>query len=349
MGGKAKNKKYKAINNEEPPTANYDNPSLFNKTDVLLFLLLTAFSQAIYYLTMYPSLAGGDSGELMTVAVEFGVAHPPGYPLLTILGFIFNKLLPIGTPVWRLNTLATIIGGLSNGMIYLVVKNVTNNNPAAVLTALWCAFSRLHWTWSLHYEVFSLNNLLTGAILLSMVRFSRETTVAGMIRGAKVCAAMCGLAMSNQHTSILIIAPGAIWVLISLLRHSVTDFKVLASITLHGFAGLLLYLQFPLSAYIGTARQFWSHQTSVIDSLLSLKSHILREHYGTFKLQRADKEASFSYNLTHWLTQSSTDFTPVLWVVAVLTALLSHKLARPVRTVIHVFCAMLGTGLFQFQ
>ena len=29
---------------------------------------------------------GGDTGELMAMSCQRGVAHPPGYPLLTMLG-----------------------------------------------------------------------------------------------------------------------------------------------------------------------------------------------------------------------------------------------------------------------
>ena len=279
MGGKAKNKKMSAhvlAGKPNPKLSKAPGPkeetlelTLFtDQIEMLVFFFILAISQSIYYLTMHPSLAGGDSGELMAQAVEFDAAHASSYPLLTIIGFIFNELIPWGTPVLRLNTLATILSGLSNSLIYLSVKQASNNNPAAVLTALWCGFSRLHWTWSLHY------NLLVGVIVLSMVKFSKEKTSVGMIRGAKVCAVMCGLAMSNQHTFILIIAPGAVWVLISLLQKGVTDIKVLATIALHSLAGLLIYLQIPISA-TGISRLSLKDQSSFTSSLASLPGHAL--------------------------------------------------------------------------
>ena len=344
MGGKDKTKKHGNKKIKDPQELQEETSELTFFTDqqeALIFFFVFTLSQAVYYLTMYPSLAGGDSGELMTVAVEFGVAHPPGYPLITLLGCVFSKLLPVGTPVWRLNLLNTIFSGLSNGVIYLVVKQVTYNNPAAVLTALWCAFSRLHWTWSLHYEVFSLNNLLTGLIILTLVKFTKESTSSGMIRGAKVCAVMCGLAMANQHTSILTIAPGALWVLASLIKGGVTQVKVLGTIALHGLAGLLLYLQIPLSALIGTARHTWNDQSSVVNSLLTLKEHVLREQYGTFKLHPNEKQTGLSYNLLHWFNQSTTDFTIFLWLISFTTILFSNKLQRGRRDV-RLLAAMLG-------
>jgi hypothetical protein len=40
---------------------------------------------AVYLLTLYPSVPGGDSGELLAEACQFGVAHPPGYPIFILL------------------------------------------------------------------------------------------------------------------------------------------------------------------------------------------------------------------------------------------------------------------------
>ncbi len=39
--------------------------------------IFAAVTCAIYVRTMHPTVAGGDSGELMGVACELGVAHPP--------------------------------------------------------------------------------------------------------------------------------------------------------------------------------------------------------------------------------------------------------------------------------
>ena len=38
-----------------------------------------------YARTAYPSMPGGDSGELVAEACQLGTPHPPGYPLNTLL------------------------------------------------------------------------------------------------------------------------------------------------------------------------------------------------------------------------------------------------------------------------
>lgn len=47
----------------------------------------------IYSSTCYRTIPGGDSSEIITSAYELGVAHPPGYPLITILLNLW--LLPV--------------------------------------------------------------------------------------------------------------------------------------------------------------------------------------------------------------------------------------------------------------
>jgi hypothetical protein len=61
----------------------------------------------VYLLTLCPTVAGGDSGELIAAAFEPGIAHPPGYPLYVLGGKLFT-LLPWGTVAWRVNLFSAI-------------------------------------------------------------------------------------------------------------------------------------------------------------------------------------------------------------------------------------------------
>lgn len=57
----------------------------------ILIFLINFF---IYAYTAPPGVVGGDSGELMAMACAGGVAHPPGYPLLTVNTKCSVALLP---------------------------------------------------------------------------------------------------------------------------------------------------------------------------------------------------------------------------------------------------------------
>ncbi len=52
-----------------------------------------------------PGLMADDSGETVASAMGLGIAHPPGYPLFSLIGRLASGL-PLGTPAFRLNLLA---------------------------------------------------------------------------------------------------------------------------------------------------------------------------------------------------------------------------------------------------
>ena len=110
---------------------------------------------------MYPGLPGGDSGELMSTAKDFGVSHPPGYPLFTTMAAIMINLFPVGTCAWKLNLMSSSIAGITNMMMFINVKRFSGSDAAGVLAAGWCGFSRVFWMWSIQGEVFSLVSLLS--------------------------------------------------------------------------------------------------------------------------------------------------------------------------------------------
>jgi hypothetical protein len=85
--------------------------------------VLVLFS-ALYLATLSRDVLPADSGEFQLVAALLGVAHPPGYPLYTLAGHLFIRLVPIGTPALRLNLMSV---------------------PMAVVTLLWTARATRLW------------------------------------------------------------------------------------------------------------------------------------------------------------------------------------------------------------
>jgi hypothetical protein len=74
---------------------------------------------AVYTFTLCPTVAGGDSGELVVAACTLGIPHPPGYPLHTILAHILFRILPTGTPAARINYLSAFCSAATSALIYM--------------------------------------------------------------------------------------------------------------------------------------------------------------------------------------------------------------------------------------
>ena len=73
------------------------------------FAFLTGIVVFIIYLfTLAPSVIQIDTGELAAVQATLGIAHPTGYPLFTISGYLF-LLIPLPfTKIFQANLLAAI-------------------------------------------------------------------------------------------------------------------------------------------------------------------------------------------------------------------------------------------------
>lgn len=76
---------------------------------------------AVFTLTLPRSLPGGDSGELITAAHELGVAHPPGYPLFTLLASLTITLFPFGSVAYRVNLLCGLFGAVAASLLFYTV------------------------------------------------------------------------------------------------------------------------------------------------------------------------------------------------------------------------------------
>jgi len=124
-----------------------------------------AAALVVYFLTLYPSVAGGDSGELIGAVGSGGVIHPPGYPAYALLGLVFAKL-PFGNLAWRCNLLSAVCDALAAALLFVAARIATRSMPAAWVTAILFALAPGVWRYAIVAEVFALDNLFVASLLL---------------------------------------------------------------------------------------------------------------------------------------------------------------------------------------
>ncbi len=226
--------------------------------------------------TLHPSLPGGDAGELAAAACAGGVAHPPGYPLHGLLLRAFLAL-PFGSPLWRLNLTSAVCGAITVGLLVDLVRRWAGRLNAGLLAgALWLV-SPLPWLYATTVEVFSLH-----ALLVTLVAWVLTLDVEGPTpRSSLLLGLACGLALSNHHTALFVVAPV---LAVRGWRHAHWE-----RLLFGGALGLTPYLLLPL--WSGAATPFsWGDLRSVEGFL----THLLRREYGTFQLANATHDASLS-------------------------------------------------------
>src|SRR5512139_860253 len=121
-------------------------------------------------LALHPGLPAGDSGELITVAATGGVAHPPGYPLYTMLAGLWCRLVPFGGVAWRLNLLSALSATGAAAVLATAVVRASGSRAGALVAAWAFAFSLPAWRYAVVAEVFLPNALLAACALLALSR-----------------------------------------------------------------------------------------------------------------------------------------------------------------------------------
>ena len=135
------------------------------------WLLFGILAMCAYLWTMGPSLMGGDSGELLLSSWMHGVAHPPGYPLYTMLTWAFAKALAIGDVAWRYNVFSGVCNAIAAILLGRLVERITKDFWPGLVTASILAFSPLIWRYSVVAEVFGLNQVIIAVFLVLLWNF----------------------------------------------------------------------------------------------------------------------------------------------------------------------------------
>ncbi|OWY99389.1 putative membrane protein [Phytophthora megakarya] len=254
--------------------------------DVAVMMVLATGTLFGYTMTLYPSIAGGDSGELVAESCHLGVSHPPGYPLFNMVVHLFTKYLPFGeTPAWRANFFSAVCDTVAVVFIYLILLNWmaptgwAGQRAAAFTAAALFGFSPLIWTYAVGAEVFALNNAFAALLIFLLQKYLHHQNFKSAIIGAFVC----GLAMCNQHTIVLFELPIIACVLWT--RKQTLWWKEFAQLTGAFTLGLLPYIYMPITAIWNPQPGSWGDVTT----LTGLIHHIRRADYGTFRLYSSNE------------------------------------------------------------
>jgi len=236
--------------------------------------LITLVVFIVYLITMAPSVVQIDAGELAAVQSTAGIAHPTGYPLFTIIGYLFMSLpLPM-SDIFAANLLAAIFNAaaifvftrwlelLMNNIGFPVVKKndatdtrskkkLKDNSEKKLIEkipvklqflaitagAFLLAFSKTFWFQSTSVEVYSLHLLLINLILYSLLRaYFLESSLKNWL----FVAVSLALGFSNHMTTLLIL-PGVAVLFFHKEKISAHAFKTI---------GMMLALFFPLLGII---------------------------------------------------------------------------------------------------
>lgn len=213
-------------------TVSDETRRFFRRCDWIAAAVAAAVSLAVYIYTLAPTVTLQDSGEFITASYNLGVPHPPGYPLWTILTWLFTKI-PISNIAWRVNLFSAVIGAITNGLVALLIsrsgasflealKQFTEPlaprtrdlicQAAGVSGGLILAFSDVMWSQAVIAEVYTLNAFFLVILMLMMFIWIHKPKDLRYLYWAMF---WFGMGLTNHHTLIVIFFTFAVMVFLA--------------------------------------------------------------------------------------------------------------------------------------
>lgn len=263
-----------------------------NSRYIGLFLFIVSI--ILYFSTANRFVTFTDNGELAASSILLGISHPSGYPLFTILGYLWSLLpLPI-SKILQMNLLSAIYVALSalilyTSIIYLLknysykiktkISNKTSKgsishtwvqlpledidaNLIAFITALTYTTATTIWQQANFYEVYSLQLLLFSLFLFYLLKiyFSPNNE-----KYWYAIAFVWGLMLTN-HLIAVWLAPALFWLYFldeeRKFKFDIGRIKKLLLPALFVLIPLSIYLYLPIrSAMLPEINWGWVHRS----------------------------------------------------------------------------------------
>jgi hypothetical protein len=202
---------------------------------------------AIYGATLSPDVLPADSGELQVVAANLGVAHPPGFPLYTMLAHLMTRL-PLGpSPAYRVNLFSALTAALALAVVAAAVVRLTRRSLAGPVAALALGTATTFWAQATTANVRSLTALFTALVFYCLLRWRDDVRGGRGDRWLIAAALAMGFGLTHHPSLVFLL-------LVVLLFVPLADRALLRQPrrwlwpALAGLAGLLPLLYLPLRA-----------------------------------------------------------------------------------------------------
>ncbi|MBL7114286.1 MAG: DUF2723 domain-containing protein [Kiritimatiellae bacterium] len=219
------------------PNINTQETRFFRRLDWSAFWTSCVLTFAVYFYTMCPTVGLEDSGELAVAGDYLGVPHPPGYPIWTIISWIFTKIFSFvkfrgqPNPAWGVTLVSVFFGALASGITSMLIcrsgsdllaesradSHTTNRRTdnliawtGGVVASLMFSLSPVMWSQSVIVEVYSLNAFFLMLVFLLSYTWMRRPTPKLLYLTAFVF----GLGLTNYQ--VLLLAALALMVIIML-------------------------------------------------------------------------------------------------------------------------------------
>ncbi|MCH9759012.1 MAG: DUF2723 domain-containing protein [Proteobacteria bacterium] len=289
----------------------------------LPFLFAVFLSALALYAFTTPSAVGLEDDAIFISTLHFfGLPHPPGYPLYSLLGGVFYHLMPFGTPAFKAHLFSGVAAAAACCIVYIITAMLVRDRITPLFAAAALAVSKVFWSQAIIAEVYTLNALLFFALLACAISYvnSGGNGSNGNKKIVLLAAVVCGLGLANHYPLFILAGSGiAAYLLFAPLQQKIRTF--LLGILIASAIAALFYSWMVWRSYDTMPAHFFGIP---LDSWELIQHYISRANYAS-----VDNEAG------------------VTWYDKLLTLQFLANEMRQQYTVVGLLLALLGwLGLF---
>lgn len=255
---------------------------------IIIFLVVFG----IYLFTAYPTIPPyRDSGDLIAASYSLGNAHPPGYPLYSLLGKICIVLVPFGNIAYRVNLMSIIFASLTVMILAGVIINFIPNNRktyylifAVIVPCLLLAFSSAFWSLAHVSEMYTMSTFFVVLMIYLIIKYKWNNDY----KIIYLLWFLFGLGISS-HPTVVFLFPG--FVLYVWQNRKQFSFSYYHVINFIGFfvLGLSIYVYLPVRSITNPVLDWGNPET-----LNNFVRVITRADYGGLKLHPEQSKFAWS-------------------------------------------------------
>jgi hypothetical protein len=193
----------------------------------------------LYSTTLSPYVHLEDDGAFITSAFFNGTAHPPGYPLYTLISHFFTRI-DISTIAARVHFVSVVFGAITISLIYAIIHQLTGRVLAAAISCLVLAFSEQFWSQSIIAEVYVLNTAIFFAIFYVLLKmqvdqpFGQQAIFPSIKYHLMIAAFLYGLGLCNHWPLLVLSSVGLLVLVLPYWRSLLRNLPILAGLLILG-------------------------------------------------------------------------------------------------------------------
>ena len=210
---------------------------LLSTSDFVWALITGLVALALFIATLQPGFGGPeDTPKFQFLGYALGTAHPPGYPLYSLLSYLFVQL-PVGTIAYRANLFSAVTAALACALVYVIARQIGAGQWAACGAGLGLATGASFWLSAVYAEVYGLAAMMAALTMTLLLGWSARGGTTRLL----LAVAAFGLGMGNHLTLIGILPAGLIFVVLrdrrvlSLRIIAATAAVLLVTVSQYGF------------------------------------------------------------------------------------------------------------------